>query len=90
MVFFTELENILKFVWKHKRTQIAKTILRRQKLKVPNFLISNYTTKLQQSKKYGDWNKIGHLVQWNRVESPEINPYLYGQLIYYKGGDDMQ
>ena len=43
------------------------------------------TVWYQQKKK-----KKTHAGQWDRIESPEINPYIYGQLIYDRGTKNMQ
>ena len=74
-VFFRVLEQIIsQFVWKYKKPLIAKAILRKKNgTGGISQLTSGYTTKQQSSRQYGTGTKTER-DQWNKVESPEINP----------------
>ena len=85
MTFFCRKRKIhLKFTWISRDSKEPKqSWKRRKKLEISHFLISkHYKTTIIKIVWY--WLKTDYIDQWNRIESLEINPHIYGQMIFYK------
>ena len=92
MEFFTELEGekncmeiqrpwIVKAIWKRK------TVLEKSGSQTWTIL---HIYRYQNSMVLAQKRKTRNIDQWNRIESPEIHPCAFGQLIDDKWGKNIQ
>jgi hypothetical protein len=79
----------MKYMWKHKRPQIAKAILSKKSntggITIPDLKLYY---KVLTIKTVWYWHKNRQEDQCIRIEDPDISPHICNQLIFNKGAQN--
>jgi hypothetical protein len=89
LTFFIQIEkSILKFIWKHRRPQIATAILSKKSnasgITTTDFNL-HYSCRATAIKRAWYWHRERQEDKGNTIEDPDINPHSYSHFIFDKG-----
>jgi hypothetical protein len=92
MIFNKEIEkSTVKFMWKHKKPRIAKSIHSKKNntgsITIPSLKLCYKAIAIKAA---WYWHKNRHEDQWNGIEDLDMKPCNYNQLVFDKGAKTIQ